>query len=267
MTPPSISIVTPVLNDVRVRRALDSILGQRHAPDLELVVVDAGSTDGTLEVLHAYRHRIAALIVEPDEGIYDGMNKGIRRSTGDVIGILNADDRYSDPLVLRDVAQVFQQADVDVCYGNVVYVNDAGRILRYWRPGEFRGYKWRFGWAPPHPTLFVRRRVYERYGAFDLDFPISGDYELSLRLLLKHGVRAAYVDRVLVDMAPGGNATGSVGALAKGHLEMLRAWRCNQLRGGHAAPLLKQLSRGVQYLRRPPPPHAAMTVRRPWRAK
>ena len=104
-----VSITIPVFNDVRVGRALDSILSQQHEHELELLVVDAGSTDGTLEVLERYRKRIAVLVSEPDKGIYDGMNKGIGLATGDVVGILNADDRYSDPLVLRDVMDAFSR--------------------------------------------------------------------------------------------------------------------------------------------------------------
>ena len=117
-----ISIITPVFNDPRVSRALDSILAQRHDHELELVVVDAGSTDGTMEILATYSDRISTLISEPDDGIYDGMNKGIRRATGDVVGILNADDRYADNLVLHDVMEAFEDNETDACYGDLVYV-------------------------------------------------------------------------------------------------------------------------------------------------
>ena len=164
-----ISIVTPVFNDVRVGRALDSVLSQRHEHELELIVVDAGSTDGTPEVLERYRERVSVLVSEPDRGIYDGMNKGVGLATGDVVGILNADDRYGDPLALRDVMEAFRREDVDACYGDLVYTNEAGKAVRYWKAGARR--RWRLGWMPPHPTFFTRRRVYERYGAFDLRYP------------------------------------------------------------------------------------------------
>ena len=130
-----ISIAIPVLNDVRVGRALDSVLSQQHEHELEVIVVDAGSTDGTLEVVERYRGRIAVLVSEPDRGIYDGMNKGIGLATGDVVGILNADDRYSDPLVLRDVMDAFSSEDIDACYGDLVYTNEAGKMVRYWKAG------------------------------------------------------------------------------------------------------------------------------------
>ena len=244
-----ISIAIPAFNDVRVGRALDSVLSQRHEHELEVIVVDAGSTDGTLGVLERYRERIAVLVSEPDEGIYDGMNKGIGMATGDVVGILNADDRYSDPLVLRDVMAAFSSEDIDACYGDLVYTNEAGKMVRYWKGGDRR--RWRLGWMPPHPTFFVRRRVYQRYGAFDLRYPISADYELMLRLMLKHRIEVRYLDRVLVNMAPGGNSGGSLSTIARANLEVARAWRKNGLRGGMLAPVLKPARKLLQMVSRP----------------
>ena len=247
-----ISIAIPVLNDVRVGRALDSVLSQQHEHELELIVIDAGSTDGTLDVLERYRKQIALLVSEPDRGIYDGMNKGIAMATGDVVGILNADDRYSDPLVLRDAMDAFSSEDIDACYGDLVYTNEAGKMVRYWKGGDRR--RWRLGWMPPHPTFFVRRRVYERYGAFDLRYPISADYELMLRLMLKHGIEVRYLDRVLVNMAPGGNSGGSLSTIVKANLEVARAWRKNGLRGGMLAPVLKPARKLLQMVIRPTDP-------------
>ena len=244
-----VSITIPVFNDVRVGRALDSVFSQQHEHELELLVVDAGSTDGTLEVLERYRKRIAVLVSEPDKGIYDGMNKGIGLATGDVVGILNADDRYSDPLVLRDVIDAFSREDVDACYGDLVYTNEADEVVRYWKGGDRRS--WHLGWMPPHPTFFVRRRVYERYGAFDLRYPISADYELMLRLMLKHRIEVKYLDRVMVDMAPGGNSGGSLSTIMKANLEVARAWRNNGLRGGVLAPVLKPTRKIFQVMSRP----------------
>ena len=242
-----VSIVTPVFNDVRVGRALDSILSQRHRHELELVVVDAGSSDGTLDVLERYRKRVAVLISEPDQGIYDGMNKGVGMTTGDVVGILNADDQYCDPLVIRDVAEAFEQEDVDACYGDLEYRNREGKLVRYWKSSEHRRTKWHLGWMPPHPTFFVRRRVYERHGGFDLRYPIAADYELMLRLLLKHKTSVKYLRRPVVNMAPGGTSNASPGNILKANLEVARAWRDNGLRGGLLVPLLKPARKILQF--------------------
>ena len=236
-----ISIVLPVFNDVRIERALESILSQQHRHELETIVIDAASTDGTLEVLERYRDRISVLISEPDEGIYDGMNKGIRHATGEVVGILNADDQYRDPLVIRDVAEVFSEdEEVDACYGDLVYINETDRVIRYWKAGDYRKAKWFLGWMPPpHPTFFVRQRVYERYGAFDLQYPIAADYELMLRLMLVHEINVKYLRRVLINMAPHGNSTQSIKSILKAALEVARACRNNGLRGSFLIPVLK----------------------------
>ena len=243
-----ITIVTPVFNDVRVGRALDSILAQQPRHELELVVIDAGSRDGTLEILETYREQLAVFISEPDAGIFDGMNKGIRHATGDIVGILNADDCYSDPLVLRDVAAVFNaDAGVDACYGDLAYTNPAGRVVRYWKAGESCGRRWRLGWMPPHPTFFVRRRVYERYGLFDLQYPIAADYELMLRLMFRHQIQVRYLNRAVVNMAPGGASTRNIKSIVKANLEVGRAGRNNGLGWGmFLAPGLKPARKLLQ---------------------
>ncbi len=246
-----LSIVTPVYNDPRVGRALDSILSQQHNEELELIVIDGGSTDDTLEVLDAYRKHVNVFVSEPDDGIYDGMNKGIARATGEVIGILNADDRYQDHLVLRDVTTVFQDPKIDACYGDLVYVDGKERIVRYWKSGPYRPAKFYLGWMPPHPTFFVRKQVYDRYGAFDTRFPIAADYELVLRLILKDKIAVNYLDRVLVQMSIGGNSNRSVGNIFRANLEVFRAWRCNNLSFGYVAAILKPSQKIFQYLRRP----------------
>ncbi len=247
-----ISIVVPVFNDVRVADALESIVSQQHGHEMEIIVVDAGSTHETLEVLDRFRHKISTFISGPDEGIYDGMNKGIRRATGEVVGILNADDRYSDPLVLRDVADTFgEDRHVDACYGDQVYVSKAGRVVRYWKAGEGRKANWHLGWMPPHPTFFVRRRVYERYGLFDLRYPIAADYELMLRLMLKNKIDVKYLGRVVVNMAPGGNSTKNIKRIIKANMEVGRACRNHGLWSRLIVPVVKPARKIAQFMGRP----------------
>lgn len=250
--PLCISVVTTVYNDVRVGRALESILCQQHDCALELIVIDAGSDDGTREVLERYRDRLSVLVSEPDRGIYDGMNKGLKMATGDIVGILNADDRFADANVLRDVAAAFRRSpEVQVCYGDLVYVNGKDEIVRYWKSGANRPIKWRLGWRPPHPTFFVRRDAYQQYGLFDADYEVGGDYEMQLRLLFKHRVASTYIPRVLVRMAIGGTSTGKLRDVVKGHLEATHAWRKNGLRGASIVLVLKPIIKIAQRFRRP----------------
>lgn len=246
-----LSIITPVLNEPRVIQTLDSIISQQHEHEVELIVVDGGSTDGTLDMLETRRNRIAVLVSEPDNGIYDGMNKGIDRATGDVIGILNADDQYSDSLVIRDVLQAFSDSQTDACYGDMVYVDEAGKVVRYWKAGSLQRANWYFGWAPPHPTFFVRRYIYDKYGTFSPEFPVAADYELMLRFIFKYEINTQYLDRILVNMAPGGNANSSILKVLKAKPELTRAWKHNHLRGGLFVSVSRLIRRPIQFIRRP----------------
>ena len=227
-----ISIVTPVLNDTRVVRALDSILSQSHDHQLELIVVDGGSTDGTLEILKGYQDRITTLISESDDGIYDAMNKGIRHATGDIVHILNADDRYADPFVLRDVMEAFAEEETDACYGDLIYVDDADDVVSYWNASVSRVRRWFQGqilppWAPPHPTFFVRRSVYESYGVFRLDIPTAADTEFMLRLIHKYRISVKYIDRALVKFTEGGWSSDFDQDSIKTDPETVYVWRLN----------------------------------------
>lgn len=254
MPPLKLSVVTTVYNDVRVARALDSVFNQRYAGEIESVVIDAASTDGTKEVLDRYAPRLAVYVSEPDSGLYHGMNKGIARATGDVVGILNADDCFADPDVLATVAGAFErQPEVDVCYGNIAYLSEDGTLSRHWRTSRNGRLKWRFGWRPPHPAFFVRRSVYERYGTFVLDLPISADYELQLRLLVLHRLQSTHIDRVLTHMAPGGVSQRSFANILQANLECRRAWRRHRLRGGTLVPVLKPVRSLFQTFRQVKP--------------
>ncbi len=248
-----ISIVMPVLNDARIGRALDSVLSQQRSHELEIIVVDAASTDhATREALDRYRDNISVLISEPDDGIFDGMNKGIRHATGEVVGILNSDDYYSDALVIRDVMDVFSEdEEIDACYGDQICVNKSGKLVRYWKSREYREANVYFGWLLPHPTFFVRKRVYERFGAFDLRYPIAADQDFILRLLLKHKIKVKYLRRVLTNMAVGGNSTRNIWAILMANLEVVRiCWNLG-LPKLFLFPVLKPVRKIFQYISRP----------------
>lgn len=246
-----VSVIVPVFNEKRVGRALDSVLAQQHGHELELIVIDAGSTDGTLEILETYRDRLSALVSEPDAGIYDGFNKGVLLSSGDVVHILGADDQYNDALVLRDVMDAFAGGDIDACYGDMVYPNEAGKVVRYWKAGPYRRRRLYYGWMPPHQAFFVRKSVYERCGLFDMRYKISADYDFMLRLLFKYNIRMRYLDRVLVKMAPGGASGKSALAILKANWEVARICRNNGMRRGFLVPALKPARKVFQLVNLP----------------
>ena len=204
-----ISIITVCYNSVAtVSGAVESVLHQQGV-EVEYIIVDGGSTDGTVECLKEYGAAISSLTSEPDRGIYDAMNKGIARATGDVVGLLNSDDFYASDGVLARVAELFDRDGVDAVYGDLHYVSqdDDSKVVRDWRSGPLPQALFSQGWHPPHPSFFVRRSVYDALGSFDLRFDIAADYEFMLRVLEKNKVSCAYLPEVLVKMRMGEQAT------------------------------------------------------------
>jgi glycosyltransferase involved in cell wall biosynthesis len=249
-----ISIITAVFN-----RA-DSIAGALHSVqaqswhNLEHVLVDGASTDGTLQVMQACLKAparagyLATCISEPDKGIYDALNKGLARATGDVIGLMHSDDFYADDEVLASVAAAFADPAVDAVYGDLDYVAkaDTAHIVRRWRSGTYSPARLALGWMPPHPTLFLRRSVIERWGGFDTNYRIAADYDAILRYFGKGQVRPAYIARVLVKMRLGGESNRSLGRIWLKTKEDYRALRHNGV-GGVAALAWKNLGKVGQF--------------------
>jgi glycosyltransferase len=226
-----LTVITVSLNNQdTIAATARSVLEQRY-PDIEYLVIDGGSQDGTLAELEPYRHRIASVLSEPDQGLYDAMNKGLARATGDIIGFLHADDHYADSDVLQKVADTFCDAAVGACYGDLVYVDahDPLQVTRYWRAGRGSRCKLYHGWMPPHPTFFVRRQYYRQYGGYRLDLGTSADYELMLRYLLCHQVQAAYLPHILIRMRTGGTSNSSISNRLRAHCMDWKAWRVNGL--------------------------------------
>lgn len=243
-----ISVITVTLNAAQtVSACLASIQSQSCA--VEHIIVDGGSSDATLALIEQQRTPSTRVISEPDQGLYDAMNKGLTLASGDIVGILNADDVYAGREVLEKVADLMEETGADSCYGDLVYVARGGeesapeRILRYWRSGEYSAGRFYRGWMPPHPTFFVRRQVYERLGKFRLDLGTAADYELMLRFLLKGGISTAYLPEVLVKMSAGGVSGRSLANRLKANLMDRRAWKVNGLRPHPWTLLLKPLSK------------------------
>jgi glycosyltransferase involved in cell wall biosynthesis len=246
-----ISVITAVFNNRdTVAQALDSALAQTH-PDVELIVIDGGSTDGTLAVLQRYADRLAVLVSEPDRGIYDALNKGISRASGEVVGFLHSDDLFADVAVLSRIATAFADPAVDAAYGDLLYVrkDDPGRVVRTWRSAAFSATRLARGWMPAHPTFYVRRAVYEALGGYDTRYRIAADYDCMLRFLGKGGIRAAYIPEVLVKMRVGGASNRSLKNILQKSREDYQALRVNGV-GGLGALAWKNLSKLPQFLKR-----------------
>ena len=240
-----ISILTVCYNSAAtIRDAVDSVLAQEGI-EMEYIVIDGGSTDGTLDVLRSYGERLARLVSEPDEGIYDAMNKGVSLATGDVVGILNSDDYYADSEVLSAVAAAFEDSDVDCVFGDLDYVDaeETNRVVRAWRPKPYEPGAFRRGWHPAHPSFFVRRSVYERFGLFDTNLKIAADYEFMLRVLEREQLSSVYLPEVIVKMRMGGASNASVLNVAKANLQCWKAWRQNGLGWSPLPVLVKPLSK------------------------
>ena len=251
---PKISIITVCFNSVKtIADTLRSVREQTYE-NIEHIVIDGGSKDGTLDVIAREGTHVARLVSERDRGIYDAMNKGIALATGEIIGFINADDFYASVDAIQRVAEVFRHPCVDACYGDLCYVRpvDTKAVVRYWRAAEFKPGAFTAGWCPPHPTFFVRRQVYERFGNFDLSYRIAADVDLMIRFLEVQHVRVKYLPHVLVRMRMGGTTNRSLRNIARQNSEILRALKKN---GFEANPLgfigRKIISRGRQFIERP----------------
>lgn len=225
-----ISVITATFNSAsHVGQALASVQSQTGA-NVEHVLVDGASNDGTLQLLEAAKRPSDRLVSEPDNGIYDALNKGIRQSTGDIVGFLHSDDTFANTTTLQQVAQRFVADDQpELVFGALRYINrQTGRTVRTWKPRLPTRFDLGLGWMPPHPTVFVHRNVYERFGLFDTDFRISGDYDWLLRVFSK-GIRAACLDSFVTLMATGGASNRSAAAIQRKMFEDIRAIQSNSV--------------------------------------
>lgn len=235
-----------------IEETLDSVAAQSYRK-VEHIVIDGASIDGTRQILERRRRRVAAVVSEPDDGIYDAMNKGIALARGEVIGTLNAGDVYFTRDVLNEVAGVFENADVEACYADLIYVaeQNPNRVIRYWTSRDYAPGLFERGWLPAHPTFFVRRSVYERFGAFDLRYRIQADFDLTMRLLAVHRICSVYVPRIFVRMRMGGATNNSLANVIRGNLESWRACRRNGLDVSPWFFVTKIGQRLPQFIRRP----------------
>ena len=232
-----ISIITVVFNNRdTIANAIDSVLSQTYN-NIEYIIIDGKSTDGTLEIINQYGSNINTIVSEKDDGIYDAMNKGLKLATGDVIGILNSDDIYANNSILNEVIIHFiNDIDLDILYGDLVYVknDNINKIVRTWTSNAYSCNFFENGGVPPHPSLFVSARVYQKAGYFNLKYRLAADYEFMLRIFKKFNFKIKYLPLVLVNMRLGGATNNSLKNILKGNVEILNSWTEN----GYKIPIL-----------------------------
>lgn len=244
-----VTIITVVLDNMAfIEDAINSVVNQTHN-NLQYIIIDGGSNDGSLDVIKSFGDKISIVVSEPDEGIYDAMNKGLALANGDVIGFLNADDFYAHHQVLQHVANRFETTNCDVLYADLDYVSraDKNKIVRKWRSGSFNKNRFLTGWMPPHPTFFARKEVYQQLGGFNKKLNMAADYELMLRFCYFNDLNVAYLPEVIIKMRLGGQSNRSFKNRIKANIQDRNAWVMNGVNPKWYTLLLKPLSKIKQY--------------------
>lgn len=245
-----VTIITVTYNAEKyLEDSIRSVLGQTY-PNIEYLVIDGGSNDGTIQIIQNYEHQITRWVSEKDAGMYDALNKGMRMATGDVIGILNSDDMLFDSTVIENVVKKFQEEKTAAIYGDLVYVdaNKPDRVIRTWKGQLYNRNRFRWGWMPAHPTFYVKRSVVEQFGGYLLEFSSAADYEWMSRLLYLQQVSAAYLPLCIVRMRTGGQSNITWKARWKANQNDRRSMAKNGIPLPALASLLKPLRKLIQYI-------------------
>lgn len=246
-----ISIVTVCRNsEATIRSTIESVLAQTYS-DIEYIIVDGASTDNTLSIVNEYRGRIHRIISEPDNGIYDAMNKGIKISTGDYLGILNSDDFFASNEIISGLAAFLKNHPfLDASYGDVVFVekNNIEKNIRFYSSADFSPKLLRWGIMFPHATFYVKRELFEKFGFYKLDYPVVADFELITRFL-KRGIRIGRYPHVMVKMRTGGVSNTSIWSVFRHNFDIARACRENGIYSNIFMMLPKIPSKLMGYLK------------------
>lgn len=245
-----ISIITIAFNsEETIEETIQSVIAQDYS-NIEYIVIDGGSTDGTMSIVEKYLDKLAVVVSEPDKGIYDAMNKGVSLATGELIGILNSDDIYANNSVVSSI--VTKVADNDSVYADLVYVdrNNTDKVTRYWKSGEYKLGLFRKGWMPPHPTFFLKKKCYDEFGTYNLSLKSAADYELMLRMLHKNKISVVYLPEVITKMRVGGQSNVTLMNRLKANKEDRLAWKINNLKPGLFTLSMKPLRKITQFIKK-----------------
>lgn len=236
-----VSIITVCFNSAKtIEDTINSVLNQDYL-DIEYIVIDGGSSDGTQDIIQKYHENIDSWVSEPDLGMYDAMNKGIARATGEIIGILNSDDVYISTQVVSQLINAMNDAKADIVFADLILVdpNNLNKVLRYYDSGRFKPSRFRWGWMPAHPTVFVKKKYYDKVGPFALDYEIAADYEMLIRILAIEKAPFAYLPKAVVRMRAGGASTAGLVRNWILNKEIVRGCKANGIYTNMAMLLLK----------------------------
>lgn len=247
-----ITVITACFNNAdTLTDTINSVLNQDYE-NVEYIIIDAVSTDGSLEIIEQHKKNITKIVSEKDGGIYFALNKGIELATGEVIAFLHADDIFENNQVLYNVMHVFKEKKPDAVYGDLFYVDriDTNKIIRNWKSGAYVDGLFLKGWMPPHPAFFLNKSCYMKFGIFNTDFKSAADYELMLRMIHKNKIVINYLPQVMVKMRVGGTSNVSVKNRIRANREDRRAWKINDLKPGILTFIRKPLSKIKQYFKK-----------------
>ena len=225
-----ISIITVCFNEQKnISETIESVLSQNYK-DIEYILIDGGSSDGSLEIINDYSSNIDCLISEPDNGIYNAINKGLLKVTGDIVGLLHAGDLFYDNNVISNVVSCFKQGNSDLIYGHsVVYSEDRKKVIRKNVSPKFKDNLMKFGWFPSHQSIYLKSSVFDQCGDYNEDYKIAADYEFLLRVLLVHKLQAKRLDMFLLKFHLGGVSSKNIMSVVESNYECFIAWKNNNL--------------------------------------
>jgi glycosyltransferase involved in cell wall biosynthesis len=250
-----VTIITITYNSAAtLEDTLRSVVNQDY-PNIEYLIIDGKSKDNTLQIVDKYKDKITKVVSEKDKGLYDALNKGIALATGDIVGMLHSDDLYESNHVVSDIVKTFEKnPSADGVYADLVFVerNDINKVTRTWESGDYEEGDFLSGWMPPHPTFFVKKECYERFGGFNTSLRLSADYELMLRMIHKNKIKLAYLPKVVVKMRMGGVSNVSLFVRLKANIEDKMAWKLNGMKPKLFTRFLKPASKIMQYFKKVP---------------
>lgn len=245
------SIITATFNSAgTIAECIRSVTEQSYN-DIEHIIVDGVSKDNTLDIIQSIPNKVSKVISEPDNGIYDAMNKGIRLATGEIVGILNSDDFYANKNVISKIIEMFiVEKNLEAVHSNLYYVKEDNteKIVRHWVTGEFTPGRFFKGWHPAHPTLFLKKEVYEKYGLFDVDFKLAADFEFMLRIFERYQIRSKYLPITTVRMRLGGATNKNISNILKQNIECIKAFLVNDLSIPFFYPVYRILPKFKQFI-------------------